>query len=562
MIDILTVDDDAGVADQITALLESFDYNSLFLLEPEYLFQMLDQKPVDLILMDINMPGIDGLTLLKQLKVHSRYCDIPVIMLTGESDNTLLEKCFGAGAMDFVRKPFESIELQARIKSALDIRNHIREIESINNLLKNTFDGMAEGVITLDHQLRVQIISSSACRILDVNEHEVIGKPAVNFLGTEFAGPAGLLAEQINEPESRFDVPVKLMCPSNEVIPATTTIMPLENQSGPAGWLILFCDLRRQERFPLESSNQFAFGRLISCDGKMKEIFETISKIASSSAAVLIEGESGTGKELVAREIHDRSRRSGGTFHAVNCAAISPQLMETEFFGHEKGAFTGANSSKLGRFELANMGTIFLDEVCDIPVELQGKLLRVLQEQEFERVGGTRTLHVDVRVLAATNRDLPQMVKSGEFREDLYYRLHVIPITLPPLRERAQDIPLLVAYLIELLNKKEERSVRSISPDALRHLIGHRWPGNIRELFNTIEYAFAVSDGKILQVKDLPGLKMGEKPEGDSGAIQARNEKELIQQALQKTNFNKPKAASLLGIHRATLYRKIKKYQL
>ncbi|MBU2645002.1 sigma-54-dependent Fis family transcriptional regulator [bacterium] len=559
MADILIVDDDATVTEQITALLESFGYEALFLLESEYLFQMLEKRPVDLILMDINMPGIDGLTLLKQLKADPRYEDIPVIMLTGESDNTMLRRCFNAGAMDFIGKPFEHIELQARIKSALEIRNRIREIKTVNSLLKSTFDGLAEGVITLDPQLRIQIISGSACRILGITETEAIGKSAVKHLGAEVAGPAGLLAEMISAPEALFDVPVRLLTASGQNIPVTITIMPLESQSLSPGWLLLFCDLRRQEQFPVEPDHRFAFGRLISCDTRMKEIFATIKKIAASSAVVLIKGESGTGKELVAREIHDRSRRARGPFHAVNCAAISPQLMESEFFGHEKGAFTGASSTKPGRFELADKGTLFLDEVSDIPFELQGKLLRVLQEKEFERVGGTRTLQVDVRVLAATNRDLGRMVREGQFRDDLYYRLHVIPIDLPPLRERVQDIPLLVASLIETLNQKEHRNIRRISPEALRQLISHTWPGNVRELFNTIEYAFAVCDGKILQKKDLPKLIAEGKPVESS---LPRDEKELILQALQKTNFNKPKAAALLGIHRATLYRKIRKYHI
>ncbi|MCP4751188.1 MAG: response regulator, partial [Proteobacteria bacterium] len=498
MANVLTVDDDPQVTEQITALLDSFGYNSLFLLEPEFLFQMLEKKAVDLILMDIHMPGFDGLSLLKQLKAHAVYRTVPVVMLTGDTDEKLLAQCFDAGAVDFINKPLREVAFKARIKSVLSIRNYIDEVERINDLLKKTFDGMAEGVVTLDRHFHIRMISSNACRILHISEEEALGSPAVSVLGTRIAGPSGELTACAKKPRATFDVPTQLLGASGVRIPVNLSVIPLDLSSPTNGWLLLFRDLRREERLLLEKVKGIAFGRMVSCDPKMRKIFELIEKVAPSSAVVLIEGESGTGKELAAREIHERSRRAQGPFHAVNCAAISANLMESEFFGHERGAFTGANKSKLGRFELANKGTLFLDEIGDIPLELQGKLLRVLQEQEFERVGGTKTIQVDVRVVAASNRDLLKMVRERQFRDDLYYRLHVIPILLPPLRERMQDVPLLVSSFIEELNRKEYRKVGSIAPDALRLLFGHSWPGNIRELYNAIEYAFTLSDDTVL----------------------------------------------------------------
>lgn len=562
MANILTVEDDSHITEQITFLLDSFGYHSRFLLEPEFLFEMLEMKSVDLILMDVNMPGVDGLSLLKQLKNHAIYKNIPVIMLTADTDETILTKCFDAGAMDFIKKPLSEIELRARIKSALEIKSQISEVERINDLLKTTLDGMAEGVVTLDRHFHIKMISKNACKILDVAEEQTIGNPAVHALGPQIAGPSGELTKYATKSRAVFDIPTQLMGNSGVNTPVNLSIIPLDSNSQAEGWLLLFRDLRQEESLLRKKVRGISFGRMVSCDPKMAEIFELIEKIALSSAVVFIGGESGTGKDLVAREIHDRSRRAQGPFHAVNCAAISPNLMESEFFGHEKGAFTGAHKRKLGRFELAYKGTLFLDEVGDISLELQGKLLRVLQEQEFERVGGTRTIQTDVRVIAATNKDLQKMVREQQFRDDLYYRLHVIPIHLPPLRERVQDIPLLVSYFIERFNKKEKRAVVNMNPDALRLLLNHHWPGNIRELYSAIEYTFAVSGGIVLQKKHLPDTILDKVTKEIPEIRPPENEKDLIVQVLQQTNFNKPKAAALLGIHRVTLYRKMKKYGL
>lgn len=557
---ILVVDDDHQVSEQIAVFLEPYGYDTLFLLEPEYLFQMLDEKEIDLILLDIHMPGIDGVSLLKQLKEHPVFHLIPIIMLTGDTDQRLLSECFEAGAMDFLHKPLREVELKARIKSALAIQGHIREIESINLIMKRTFEGMAEGVVQLDSNFSVQMISSKACHLLGISQEEAIGSPAAQIIGAPIAGPAGELINSVHEVEMKNDVQTEILIKNGIKIPINLTIIPLHAQSRKRGWLLLFRDLRKEERLLREKAKSVSFGRMVSCDPKMNQIFELIEKISMSTAAVLIKGESGTGKELAAREIHDRSRNAQGPFHAVNCSAISPNLLESEFFGHEKGSFTGANRQKKGRFELADQGTLFLDEVGDIPLEMQGKLLRALQEQEFERVGGTQTIQVKVRVIAATNKDLKTMVHEHQFRDDLYYRLHVIPLYLPPLRERLQDIPLLISAFFEELNRKEERAVHTISPDALNMLFSYNWPGNIRELYNVIEYAFAVSKGQVIQKKHLPDIlsEVISSPVQTSPAPQ--NEKELILQALQQTNFSKPKAASLLGIHRTTLYRKLKKY--
>jgi DNA-binding NtrC family response regulator len=351
---------------------------------------------------------------------------------------------------------------------------------------------------------------------------------------------------------------------------------------------------------------------LIGRSRELEQIFAIIDKVADTPSTVLVTGESGTGKELIARAMHHHSSRRQGPFIKINCAAIPKTLMESELFGYEKGAFTGAVGQKPGRFELADGGTLFLDEIGEIPVEMQVKLLRVLQESEFERVGGIKTLKVDVRLVAATNRTLQTEVAEGRFREDLFYRLNVVPIHLPPLRERAGDIPLLVAHVMKKFNERLKKQVERIDPEALDCLVAHAWPGNIRELENVLERSILFADGPSLRLRDLPpelqalrglsspprgraanaeGLRLdetlgallqGDGPDGEESAEEPstrgsvgdgslkelvraeteRLERELIQRALDDTNGNVTQAAKRLQISRKSLQLKMKEFGL
>ena len=325
----------------------------------------------------------------------------------------------------------------------------------------------------------------------------------------------------------------------------------------------------REENLTLKErlGSRFDFSRIIGKGRKMKELFDFLAQVAPSEATVLILGESGTGKELVANAIHHNSPRTQQPFVKVACAALPETLLESELFGHEKGAFTGAIARREGRFQAAHRGTIFLDEVGEMSPAIQTKLLRVLQEREFEPVGSSRTAKVDVRVIAATNKDLGKEIKEGRFREDLFYRLNVIPIHLPPVRERKEDIPALANHFLSLYREKNKKEIKEISPKALDLLIRHDWPGNIRELENCLERAVIVARGELLAPADLPpaiqnlpaGKEDAEIP-FPAGISLQEAEKALILKTLEDTGGNRSRAAEILGINRRTLQMKLKEY--
>jgi len=326
-------------------------------------------------------------------------------------------------------------------------------------------------------------------------------------------------------------------------------------------------DNERKEREELthELRSRYSLPNIISISDRMQDVIKTCLKVAKSRASVMIRGESGTGKELIARAIHYESDRSSMPFIALNCAALPETLLEAELFGYEKGAFTGASMTKLGRFELANKGTIFLDEIGDVSQSIQAKLLRVIQEQTFERLGGTRSIKVDVRIIAATNRDLEQMVKNGGFREDLYWRLNVVPIYLPPLRERQDDIPPLIEHFLKKFNREYNKNV-IIAGEAMALFMRYPWPGNVRELENTIERLVVLSEDGVIKVDDIPSyIREGitlrrHNPDDSLIAETERLEKERIIEALKRCSFNQSRAARLLGITQRQIGYKIQKY--
>ena len=320
-----------------------------------------------------------------------------------------------------------------------------------------------------------------------------------------------------------------------------------------------------------ELEGRLNFGEIIGDSPQMKQVYTTVEKVSQTDSSVLIYGESGTGKELIARAIHRASKRKDRPFVRVHCGALAEGVLESELFGHERGAFTGATKRKRGRFELAHTGSIFLDEIGDIPAATQLKLLRVLQEKEFERVGGEESIRVDVRIIAATNRDLIQLIKKGSFRHDLYYRLHIIPIHIPSLRERTGDIPSLAQYFILKLAKELHKPELFLTAEAIDSLCAYHWPGNVRELENLLERAAVLVEGNSIDANDLIPFLSGTsiettmKPDIENLALIPKLEqieKEYLQRALEKANGVKTKTAKLLGIKTSALYYKLEKYDL
>lgn len=305
-------------------------------------------------------------------------------------------------------------------------------------------------------------------------------------------------------------------------------------------------------------------GNMIGMSPIMQDVYKTIGRVADSTATVLIRGESGTGKELVARAIHFNSNRSDSAFIKINCASIPENLLESELFGHEKGAFTGATARKPGKFELAHKGTLFLDEIGEMAPSIQAKLLRVLQEMEFERVGGTEPIKVDIRIIAATNKNLEESIQQGDFREDLFYRLNVVEIKVPPLRDRKEDIPQLVEHICRQYNKKYNKPLTGLSPDALEVLKRYDWPGNIRELKNVCERAILMAGGPVITVDDLPVSLHSQKgpykarPGASLKEIVAEVEREVILKVLEEHNWNRSAAAQALKMNRSSFYMKLK----
>jgi len=447
---ILVVDDDRNINKLIsdTLKLEKI-YKVTPVLNGEACLKYLREYIPDLILLDIQMPGIDGIETLKRIKEYDPR--ITVVMMSAHGSIEKAVKSMKLGAYDFIPKPFDRDRLRITVKNALMTSSLQQQVSELRNELKQ----------------------------------------------------------------------------------------------------------------------KYKFENIVGQSGAMKEVFKAVEKVVDSSVTVLIQGESGTGKELIARAIHYHGKtRADKPFVAVNCTALPESLLESELFGHEKGSFTGAQGRRLGKFEQANTGTIFLDEIGLMSPSTQAKVLRVIQEREFERVGGSELIKVDVRIISATNRDLEEAMKTNEFREDLYYRLSVFPIKLPPLREKKEDIPLLAAFFLNKYSENENKKIEGISPDALELLMAYNWPGNVRELENAIERAIVLASTNEINARDLPPAvsSIGEKKIYESDNTLSnwieKLEQEALTQALLENEGNISKTAKKLGIGRATIYRKAKKYGL
>ena len=477
----LIVDDSAVNVRLLEQMLRDAGYSRISTtMDPRSVCALHREYAYDLILLDLQMPGMDGFEVMEGLRAVEADGYIPVLVVTAQPGHK--QRALAAGAKDFVSKPFDLTEVLMRVHNLLEVRLLYRQVAQHNRRLERAVEQRTGELLAANDELR--------------------------------------------QLKDRFE--------------AESIYLQQEIDRG------------------------FNFGAIIGQSEALEQVFRQVVQVADQNTSVLLLGETGTGKGAVARAIHNRSARHERPMVTVDCAALAANLIESELFGREKGAFTGADARQIGRFELADRGTIFLDEIGELPLELQSKLLRVIQDGEFERLGNPRTIKVDVRIIAATNRDLREEIRKGRFRQDLFYRLNVFPITMPPLRERIADIALLVNHFVAKFNKKIGRSFGAVATETLRALEAYAWPGNVRELESVIERAVISSTGTVLRLTDrlVSPQVVGEVSAAEEGALGDR-ERDHIIRVLQKTDWRiegKTGAALIVGLHPSTLRGRMRKY--
>lgn len=626
---ILIVDDNPTNLQVLMQTLEELEYPILLANSGEEALETVENQTPALVLLDIMMPGIDGYETLETIRLNSKLDDVPVIFLSALDDLDYKVKGLSLGAVDYITKPFQIGEVLARVDTHLTISNLKKELAERNRQLASTneyiLEAVAEGIYGLDENGNITFANPAACQLTGYTNDELLGQSIfdlhffAHWDGTPYnreQNPIYKTLKDCNPSSNDRDVmwrksgdhfAVEYSCSACVTADAKKTGL---SKTGLNGAVMAFQDItqrKRQEntlrqalsevellKEKLQAENTYLqdqirteghFQDIVGQSVPLLELLEKVKQVASTNSTVLIQGESGTGKEAIARAIHDNSARSSRPLIKINCGAISPNLIESELFGHEKGAFTGALKQRTGYFELADGGTIFLDEVGELPAEAQVKLLRVLQEQEFSRVGSEETIRVDVRVTAATNKQLQSMVEQGLFRMDLFYRLNVFPLQIPPLRERREDIPLLANYFLKEQETELGKTLSSITPDSMQLLLEYHWPGNIRELQNVIERSAILNQGDQLVINQTLissetaiNSQAGESRPGDTGdsgidadAASGDNfdntrlidiEKQHIIKVLEMTSWTiagKGGAADKLDLPASTLRSKMKK---
>ncbi len=469
-------------------------------------------------------------------------------------------------------------DMSGRVIGVVEVIRDITKLKELKDNLKKTssmyqrervknrtiLDNIPSGVYTVDQEMRLLSFNRSLEKITGYSTEEVLGRKCSEVLRSDFCEAGCPMKRSMRTGETLRGIELNIRERDGSVVPIASSTAVLRDEEGrPIGGICSFRDLRELHAVPISQGHARDFQGMLSKNPKMHEIFDLIETVAESDASVLIEGESGTGKELVARAIHRLSIRAGKPFLGVNCASLNENLMESELFGHVRGAFTGAVKDRMGRFEMAEGGTLFLDEVSEISLHLQAKLLRVIQEREYQRVGETAVRKANVRILSATNNRLKELIAGGTFRDDLYYRLNVVSVTPPPLRERKEDIPILVDHFLCGPLENAGGCRRSFSPLAMQALLEYPWPGNVRELENAVERAKICSRGDVIEESALPAEirhRGAAAPRGrDSFAAKTANlEAERIRESLVHSGWNRTKTAARLGVSRVTLWRRMK----
>ncbi len=439
------------------------------------------------------------------------------------------------------------------------------ENKTLCDKLLTIVDNISDGVFSVDLDFRITFLNKAAQTITGFTADQAMGKFCKDIFRTSACDTDCPLKATLTTGKPVINKPVCITNKKGKRIPLSISTATLKDEQGNiTGGVETFRDLDLARKLQKEFEGRFTFEEMISRNKTMLELFETLPTIAESNSSVLIEGESGTGKELVARSLHNLSLRSEGPFISINCGALPDNLLESELFGYVAGAFTDARKDKLGRFALAEHGTLFLDEISNISQAMQIKLLRVLQEKEYEPLGATRTVRSDVRIISASNSNLDQMVSEGTFRPDLYYRINVVKISLPPLRERKEDIPLLIDHFVDQFNRLHRKDIPGVSQPVLEILMKHNYPGNIRELENIIEHAFVLCQDGIIRPEHLPEnlQAKGSIPVVEIASSMKEMESLFIIAALKRNDWSRKKTAEELNIAPSTLYRKIRRLGL
>ncbi|MGN7612907.1 sigma 54-interacting transcriptional regulator [Magnetococcales bacterium HHB-1] len=562
---ILVVDDEPNIRVVFESFLTNAGYTVTTAINYDTAIQALKKQKFDLIYTDIHLGDKNGLDLLRTIRDHK--IDAIVLLVTGYPNLETVQQALRFGAYDYLTKPVLKETLLRLTASAMNHKNLVDEKERFRQNMAAIFRSVKDAIVTVNKDLEIQEANEAAENLLGLKRNRSNRAFAeVVKLKSQCLEAFQSVLTQVVKHRKTVEIP-QLSCPSKEHQRfLQVTASPLISETGHfLGALLVIRDETRITILEKDLQERGQFHRIIGRSPAMQRIYQLIEDLASVETTVLISGESGTGKELIADALHYQGGRKKDPLVKINCAALTDNLLESELFGHIRGAFTGAIKDKVGRFELAHKGTIFLDEIGDISSHMQTRLLRVLQEKTIEKVGDTKTVTIDVRVVAATNQNLRTRVQEKKFREDLFYRLKVVEIILPPLRDRREDIPLLVNHFIKRFNQKFAKNIKSCTARVMKVFMEYGWPGNIRELEHVIEHAFVVCHKAAIDVEDLPPELRSSQlltPALHTQNLPQEDERESILRVLRSTGWVKAKAARLLGFSRSTMYRKLKEYHI
>jgi PAS domain S-box-containing protein len=562
---ILVIDDEETIRHTFSIFLSREGYNVSTAPDYQTALELISKNTFDFILTDILLGPHSGIELLREIKTRGILA--PVIMITGEPNVDNAAASLRYGAFDYITKPIRKETLLRVTKHALQHKALLdeklfveTEKERYRSNLEAIFRSVEDGIITVDNNMHVIEANDATERICGISPKSHQWEEGK----TDCTRKCWKVLEESvvkDRPIQEYRIECDHQHKAQGVI--VLNISPLKGKKDePIGAVMVIRDITRLTNLERELQERNQFQNIIGRSPKMQEIYNLIEDLKNIETTVLITGQSGTGKELIARAIHYSGSRAHRPFVVVNCSALAESILESELFGHVKGAFTGAIRDKEGRFQLADHGTIFLDEIGDISPGIQLKLLRVLESKEIERVGDATPMKLDVQVISATNADLKDKVRKGEFRQDLFYRLKVVEIHLPTLIERRDDIPLLVSHFLSLLKKRFHKEITTISPEVEKIFMGYTWPGNVRELIHTLEHAFVVCRTQVIGVEDLPPEIRDQIPGEQQPENTTPMEREEIMDALKWSGWNKAKAAKYLGISRQTIYRKMKEFHI